>query len=333
MTEKDGCESKWKIESIGSLLVLLGIVAYIIGFIIVNSYISGIGLRNMEIFRVRYIAASALFSAVSIVFLFFVLRRVYYLDHDIGEFAKMRPQSGAWALFCGLFVITEIVFSALLSSVIIGFAIFAKPSSSNHIFLILILWFLVDYTLSVTGVWKRFPYVAIPITFLGHIIFIVLGFSSVDYFPILKIFWFFIAYGFVANFIIDFTSRFNWSIKYVAICCIGIVLTAAAYFGSVFYPHIRAEFGGGLPQTAYLIMESKLNTELRSILSMTGNASCELEILAETSDELVVRVPPKPSPMRIKRKLIEAIQYTDVAVKANKPENKSNSTAEVQSEE
>lgn len=172
MNEK---KSQISISTVVQLSSVALIAFYVLGFIIVNSYLIKIGVYSFNILNSQYLAAGVIFSVAGGIFGFVVGRRIYFLEHDFSEFASLGSKfryPKIWVLFCFVYVYVEVAFGGVVGAFWTASLLFDDIQGLRSLLVLLTVAFLIDYLILWRGgVYQNHPFIALPIAFIGfHII-------------------------------------------------------------------------------------------------------------------------------------------------------------------
>jgi hypothetical protein len=196
-------------SGLSQALALLGVLLYVIGFIVVNVHLATFGVQSLELFKPRYISAGGLVLVALFVFTAFAGQRVYHLADDVAGIASLgikEPYGTLWGVFSLVSVLTELGFGIVVAACWVGFLLVDRASVSPVLYF-LTLFFIVDYALLVSSAYKHKPKIALPIAFLFHCISIAIFFYVVTEEAVQKIFWGFVALSAAFNLLLDLRKR------------------------------------------------------------------------------------------------------------------------------
>jgi hypothetical protein len=188
----------FRVLKLSELITVLGIFVFIPGFIIVNVYLAGLGIHEHSLFRMKFLSAGFLFIALLAVYFFFVWRRIYYAEEDVGNIAitliggsTSKFSIRFWGILSMVIVYADngfgIVSAATLSSIILF------PSEGlKIIFGIFLLFFLIDYPLYKMGKYAKHPRITSTIACSYHVLSLFLFFLFVKGEEPRALFWTFL---------------------------------------------------------------------------------------------------------------------------------------------
>lgn len=296
-----------KISDLAKLISVLVLFLYVVGFIIVNSYLTANGVFIHDFFNNSYLIAGSVYAFALVVFAYFAGRRIYFLNEDIKSFSIELGLKWWGILFSVIFVLSEIIFSCLVSSLIVTNFLFVHEGSRQIFYRFLFLYIFWDYFMWTKGFYQKHLFITLIIALFFYIagVFIVIHTHDKS---VKSVFYFYLSLGFLINFIFDFYERTGKFLLSMFWTLLSIVLVAHLW-GTLYFGRIKNQFGGGNPVEARLLLSNEVPQYLRGVLKLKEGLSGIVYILFESKNEMVIQVPTnsKPLNIRVSKTLIKAI--------------------------
>jgi len=302
---KDGND----IKVISTLIAVASSATYLLGIIVVNSYLLPFGFTDFDVFSARYILPGLLFVLFLLTFYFFCGRNVVSihktLERDMYRAAQYKNAS-FWNLF--IFVTS---FSRILFLMICGVTLFSSlvltEAVPGEYWLYMLMAFGISYTIDIKNFDISHWRISYPVERLIEIFGIVVFFGCLpSNSTLMKIFLIFFGAAIVLNFILDSRDRYKIDLNkqlYDAFFVSFYVVTMSVSFGLVVYGKSLPSIGGGAPVPAILyfsrdVPESLVsealvsNGTLRSVAASIIVSTDRFTIISPLSNsEVVVKVP------------------------------------------
>lgn len=311
---------------ISQVLALLSALLYTVGLIVVNVHLASFGVQDFKLFKFRYITAGWLVLITLAVFTLLAGRRIYHAESDFVAITKLgiKQRYGIlWIVFSLIQVLVEIMFGIVVAVCWIGSLLF-EGASITPVFVIITVFFVVDYTLFIGGLYKQKPKLTILIAFLFHCTSIVLFLHFVDHPALRSLFWAFVILSVFLNLIFDLRKRLVHSLSYKfveSVWMLIVLFVFAIYFGSNLYSMTRIGIGGGKPPVVQLLLTDEGLAKLKDLLITRGALSEKVLLLSENSQEVIIMPANsynKPhSTLRIRKTFVLGIVTSDDSSHSN----------------
>jgi hypothetical protein len=284
------------------LITILSVFVLIPGFIIVNVYLADFGIYDYSLFRMKYLSAGFLFIMILAVYFFFVWRKIYYAEEDVGEIARILMTGSIskfgrsfWGFLAMIIVYADNAFGIVVATTLISMLAFPYINI-GLVFGFLFLFFIIDYPMIKLNIYQKSPRVMFITSCIFHILSVFLFFAFIKEGEARMLFWTLVAITFIINSILDLrkkqqpegsyvTKLSTFDFIWIMICVIGL----SVYFGKTLYGKISPELGGGKPKTISLIIEKKDMSFFKKIsIEINNNISEDLFLLQQTNNEIYI---------------------------------------------
>lgn len=156
------------------------IAVYVLGFIVVTSYLVKNGIYSVSVLNPQYLAAGLIFSVASIIFYFLVARNIYFMDRHFREFSSLGSNfryPGVWCAFCFIYVLVGVIFRGVVGALLTANLLFNNVQSSRLLLVLLAVFVSLDYMIEWgRNLYENYSFVVLPAIFLG---FITIIFSAI----------------------------------------------------------------------------------------------------------------------------------------------------------
>lgn len=160
------------------LIAMAGLFVIIPGFIIVNIYLANFGIQDTYLFKLKYLSAGFLFIGILSIYMFFVWRRIYYAEEDVGNiYSTISPnkKSVFWGLLSMIIVYADNAFGIVFATVFASLILF--PSNEiNTLFGFFVIFFIIDYPLVKLKKYQKSPKFSFSLSCVFHILSVFLFF-------------------------------------------------------------------------------------------------------------------------------------------------------------
>lgn len=254
------------LEKIPTLLAISTSVLYVLGFLVVTSYLASKGIYEQALISPKYIMAGALIAVIVAAYYFFVWRKVVSLVRDgIRWPSQVTP---AFRIFLDTYYSIEMVFACCLVSAWIGGLLI---SNLYVLPMQLVLFFaaIFDLLLLKTGVYRSRRKTAFIVTFGVNVISI-LGFFFYGILnPSLFTLWsILLAFTIIGSVVISSSPWKSGEDKIYGVFYLFVVgVLGIVSFGATVYEHISPKFGGAEPSRVSVTLDSESNDEIRKNLA------------------------------------------------------------------
>ena len=310
---------------LSELITILSIFILIPGFIIVNIYLGDFGIHDFSLFKMKYLSAGLLFIAILTIYIFFVWRKIYYAEEDVGNIATTLIAGTTsklgnifWGILSMMIVMADNAFGIILASSLVS-SIFFASKAVRIIFVILMFYFLIDYSLVKLKIPAKSPRVFFPLNGFIHSFFVFLFFYTVDEKEPIKLFWTFLLVTFFVNLILDMRKKLTQNGSYITklsffdlVWILIFVISLAISFGKFFYEKIDPALGGGRPISVSLIVDQKdIPIFQRLQIKVDQNLSEKVSLISQSENELYVVKSEEieGKAIQLSKKLIQGIIY------------------------
>lgn len=285
-----------KTVKLSDLIAIAGLFVIIPGFIIVNIYLANFGIQDISLFKLKYLSAGFLFVGILSTYMFFVWKRIYYAEEDVGNiYLTISPNKKS--VFVGLFsmviVYADNAFGIVFATAFISLILF--PSNEiNTLFGFFVIFFIIDYPLVKLKRYQKSPKFSLSISCIFHILSVLLFFYFVEAKEPKTLFWTFLGITIAINFILDQRKKMQSGGAYITrlegfdlIWISLLIIVLSINFGKTLYGKITSGFGGGKPISVNLLIDQKDISFFREIsINVNNNASEEVSLLLETNSEI-----------------------------------------------
>jgi hypothetical protein len=308
------------LQDIAQALAGLLALAYVAGFIVVTAHLGRFGLKDYDAFRVQYLVAGAVVWVAIGFFAYFVGRHVLRMDEDTNEYRKLFESLGGkgpvWTAWAFIYTWAELAYFLVVCTLVTGSLLFFVPSMQTIMFALALVmgqqWIFTARTSAAGRHLTKWSYVWFGAFFATTLV----GFIFVAEGPYRE---FFISLCLLALGLNAYQLQLEHSGNPLVVKAYFIgfgLLFVSGSFGAYFYDRVRPSIGGGAPQTLRLVMdETKVPVELRKQLGMVDNVSKPVDLLAESSIEILVGQEMENNRyqkmFRIKRDLVSALAFSD----------------------
>lgn len=285
------------ISFIAQAITISVAILYVIGFVVVNSYLAKAGIYSFEIINSQYLSAGVLTAFVFAIFAFVVGRRVYFLESDYDEFVKLgfdekKPiRSFVWAIFCFLYNYIELAFGIVVGVYWTASIFFENVDGSFVLGAFLFGLFAIDYLILWRGgLYEKLPFVTLPLASVGFIAAIYVAYINIHD-P--RVYFLLVTYVVVVvllNIVLDTAyiraKNKSWTIFWATVTILGV----AVLFGKSFYGEVKRELGGAKPIIVTLVMSDDTPKSIGKILQINNGMTGEIELYSETQSDLILKV-------------------------------------------
>lgn len=285
---------------LSDLIAIIGLFVIIPGFIIVNIYLANFGIQDISLFKMKYLSAGFLFIGILSIYMFFVWKRIYYAEEDVGNIHLIispNKKSVFWGLISMIIVYADNAFGIVFAAAFTSLILF--PSNEiNALFGFFLIFFIIDYPLVKLKKYQKSPKFSFSLSCAFHILSVFLFFYFIKEKEPRTLFWTFLGITLAINFILDqrkkmqsggtYITRLDvFDLVWITICIIVISIT----FGKTLYGKISPGFGGGKPILVNLIVNQKGTSFFQeiSIKVNDNDVSEEVSLLLETNNEIYLK--------------------------------------------
>ncbi len=320
---------KINITVIVQFITIFITVVYLIGFVVVNTYLSGTGVFRFEIINSQYLSAGVLTLIVFIIFGLLVGRKVYYVSSDFIEleklvFDKTKPlKSFLWRVFSFLYILIEIYFSIVFGVYLTANIFFENFEADFKLDLIIFGLFVVDYYfLWRNDLYNRNPFIILPLVSAFFIITIYFFLKDINDSRVILLLFIYVSMAIILYFVLDFyeftyefTNGKNYLVLVITIILTFIIL--AVFFGKTLYGEVKRGLGGGKPMIATLVVNDQVPQVIDNILEVKNNITSEIELYSETTSDLILKITKNNAPekhdqfLRLNKSLVMGILPKD----------------------
>lgn len=307
-------------QDVGQALVLVVFSAYVYGFIIVTAHLGRFGVQEYEIFRMQYLIAGGMFWILVGIFVFFMGRHMTTLDEDTAKYKKLFERMGStgrgWTIWAFVLTFIEVVCFVVVGTVIAALILLPPPKKSINPLLIMAMIigkFLIDFILTSAAserlsarfyVWTG--------SYMAAVIAGFLLLADALYYEL------FLIFSLMSMGLLYYMTILHHRVSKVFTAFIVILglIGFSGQFGIRLYGHVKRSVGGGAPITVRLILsEQGSPTELGRTLNARDGISAPVDLLGETSAELLVGYGATSDRyeqlLRVKRDKITGLIFTD----------------------
>lgn len=313
---------------LSELITILGIFVFIPGFIIVNIYLAGLGIHDYSLFRMKYLSAGFLFIGILTVYFFFVWRRIYYAEEDVGNIAvnligktNSKLLGHLWGIFSMALVYADNAFGIVVATSFVSSILF----SVNKIGIFwgfLAFYFLIDYPLVRWGKYKKFPRITFTTSFVFYIVSLFVFFYFIKEKEPRTLFWIFVGITIVINFILDFRKKRQQGGNYITklslfdwIWVVVFIIMVGISFGKTLYGKITPGLGGGKPIAVTLMIDQNALPSVKEIpIKGSSNLTEKVFLVLQTEKEIYITFPidnENEKVVQLNKQLVQGIIYLE----------------------
>ncbi len=264
---EDSKKNGLDLEYATKLVALASSGLYILGFLVVTSYLATKGIFDQSLISAKYLMTGGLTALTVGIYYYFVWRKI--VDRVKVGVKWPTPINPGFRIFLDSYYAVEFAYGCCFTATSICM-LFAQAAQPYPIAFVLTLAFLIDTIFLNTGFYAKHRKWAFLITFAlnatATMAFLVYAYKHP---PLLSLAGIFLAFSITGSIVIASPSWSssedrNYSRFYLAICA----LTGVIGFGATVYPHIDARFGGQKPvQVDILLAPDAVDSIRNKILS------------------------------------------------------------------
>jgi hypothetical protein len=308
MTEKNtSMNAAVILEKLPLVMAAVSSTLYVLGFIVVTSYLAGIGIYDQPLISTKYILAGALVTVVSIAYYFFVWRRVVERVR-IGVRWPTQP-SALLRVFLDTYYVVEHAFGCCFVAVML--LTLMGHSEYIGVQVLVMIAFGIDFLLIYTNSYAHYRRLSFALTFVLNFLAIgicwVFGYSHQ---PLLSLIVIFLSLTLVGSMVL---ASENWKsggdrpygIFYIAL----YVLIGVIGFGATVYEFINPKYGGSAPTLVTVQLSSSVDDSIRNQLKANEK---NVYLLLETDSRSTFKIGvtgTATSILQLDRKDVQAITY------------------------
>lgn len=260
-------------------------VLYVLGFIVVTSYLASHGVYDQSLLNAKYILAGSLIAVVMLAYYFFVWRKV--ADQILNGMHSHSKLSGVSQFLLVGYYVVEHAFACLFTALMLLTLLGLHEYSSIQT--IVFLTFGIDLFLQKSGCYAKFPKVSFSLTFfLNGVVFIACFVFGYVHQPLSSLIAIFLTVTLAGTVVI--TSE-GWRVggeKYYGIFFISLyVVLGVIGFGATVYEHISPKYGGALPVKVQVHLDQDVADDIKKIFSQSGE---NVFLVVESSDYSTFRL-------------------------------------------
>jgi hypothetical protein len=292
---------------------------YLAGFVVVTAHLGRFGIREYDAFKWQYLVAGCIFAVFALGFAFFCARHLIALDEDAEKMRQVLEEHGArgarWALFAGVFSFIEAIYLSVVGIYLVSLLLIPGWSSASLMLLVFMAYgqFLIDSSLQ--GPKTRLT----PRAFILLAVFQLLVIATALYrLPAQASSIGVLFFGLAMSVFLFGTHwpRLKKSPLAIGWAVVALTIASAGGFGASAYEQVRQSIGGGAPTPVRLVLaKDSLPANVLTTLAAKDDISNYVDLLAETSDELVVGISKREQRyehvLRVKRGAITGLIYED----------------------
>lgn len=292
-------------DKVPTLLAVATSVLYVMGFLVVTSYMGSRGVHDLSLLSSKYVMAGGLFAISAAIYYFMVWRSLY---RRAVRGIQMSPVwSPNFRAFVGVYFVMEDIFGCcvfaawLVSLTVPGVPGIVFQAGTGLIFFVnqsIFTFFPLKYARA------KFSLSAILI-FSTLILFSIWG---AKYPPLLNVLGIAIVFTFISTAILTSTAwqegkDMHYNVFYL---CLSAVVTAIA-FGSTVYGYCSPRFGGGQPAKVVLVLSKEAEISIANEIAAVGK---DVYLVSNGGDSIVLDLGGDPSlskTIQIDRKLVHSM--------------------------
>lgn len=301
-------ESAWKnFEKAPALLAGASTVLYVLGFLVVTGFLASRGIQDHPLLSARYVMAGGLLLACSLIYYFFVWRKIAI---RVGDGVKFHPKFSKFfrAYVTNYFLLDDLfgcMYFAIWLVALFGFVPGAQLFAATSIAV-----FALDRAIFVWG--RRYPRACYLLSGLLLCLAGLAFWITAAIFAPLILEMFFVAWGFTLVSTMVLTSE-DWYLRknrfYAVFYLVLMAIFAAISFGATVYGQLNPRFGGGQPARVKVIFSKDAGPEIRMPVEI---ASKDVFLISDEKDALTLELGVTAKDKRVfrlDRALIQAIQF------------------------
>lgn len=302
------------LPAFGQAIAFFSVLAYVLGYVIVNTYLGQFGVSSKSPFSLQYVSSGLTLLLLLVFFVVTTGIKVFRMDGDGRIIFQRRPQwigTAIWwivTLACLLASIgSSILFSAAATTMVL------LSQSSKTVVAALGAFVAIDFQLVFWGVYRRFP--IFGILFSGALLAAIFWFASRhgDMKDFISIAGYFLALAIGCLMALEFDRMFHsTSTTRIVVGLLMLFLIAVGYANGI-YQRIPQGMGGGKPVRVQLLIAGQSLATIQQVIPIRSQLSDGMQLLAEDSEELVLLVPSSNGtghPVRLSKRLIDGIVPT-----------------------
>lgn len=280
---------------------------YVLGFIVVTSYLATNGIYDQSLLSTKYILAGALTAVVMLTYYFFVWRKVVErIQSGVRWHQKLtEPMRG----FLDVYYVVEHVFgccfAALMLLTILGHHEYSPIQIS------VFLAFCIDFVLIKFGGYKHFPRVCFSISFIlnSAAISLCLLFGYF-YQPLLSLIMVFLTITLTGSLVMTSIGWRSGEDKHYGVFYIALyVVLGVIGFGATVFDQISPKYGGAQPANVAVYLAADADDEIKKLFKSNEGKTF---MVLETSDSSTFRLgtaEEKPNFVKLERGLVKGVVF------------------------
>lgn len=302
------------IEGITKLIAIGSSGLYILGFLVVTSYLATKGIFDQSLVNSKYVMTGGLTAIVIGIYYYFVWRKIVYRV-KIGIKWPVTIGS-AFRIFLDTYYTVEFIIFCCFSATFVC-SLFIPGSQFYPVMVVLAFAYLIEIIFLKFGVYEKYLKLAFVVTFAVNTTTVVL-FSAYAFKhpPLFSLAMLFLTFSFAGSVIIASPSWTSvedrtYSRLYLALCG----LTAVIGFGVTVFPHIDPRFGGQKPVQVEVTLSSEA---VDSMKRQVEDAQSKRYLIFESDAVVVIQLGESSKDskvLRIEKKLVQGLAtYPSIAV-------------------
>lgn len=280
---------------------------YVLGFVVVTSYLASKGIYDQSLLSTKYVLAGALTVVVMLTYYFFVWRKIVErIQNGVRWHQKLTEPMRT---FLDSYYVVEHVFGccfvALMLLTILG------HHEYGPIQMIVFLTYGIDLVLLRSGGYKRFPRVCFTVTFIlnSAAITLCLLFGYL-YQPLLSLIMVFLTITLTASLVMASAAWRSGEDKHYGVFYIALyVVLGVIGFGATVFDQISPKYGGAQPANVAVHLATDADDEIKKLFMDNEG---KVFLVLETSDSSTFRLGTaegKPNFVKLDRGLVKGIVF------------------------
>lgn len=281
---------------------------YVLGFVVVTSYLASKGIYDQSLLNTKYLLAGALTAVVMLAYYFFVWRKV--IDRIRIGVRWSEPFGDAWRTFLDTYYSIEHVFGCCFVAIML--LVLAGHNEYAPIQVYVFIVFGVNFLLLRWGIYKRFPRLCFITTFAlnSWAIASCIAYGYI-YQPLLALILLLLSMTVVGSVVMASESWQSGKDRIYGIFYISLyALLGIVGFGATVYEHISPKFGGAAPAAVEIFFSADTDEQIRKRFDANSN---KVFLILETDTNSIFRIDDPagvPNYLQVDRRLIRALAFT-----------------------
>jgi hypothetical protein len=306
------------IEKAPIVLATMSSTLYVIGFVVVTSYLATNGINDQSLLNTKYLLAGALVCTTMLGYYFFVWRKIVARVREgiswpspIGSFLRVFLDT--------YYVVVDVYACCFVATMLLG--LFGYASEYIAVQILLTLPFVFDVVLINTSAYRQYRTSCFVVTFITYSVAVMLYLLfAASHQPLLSLILVLVSFTIIGSVVISSPTWKSGEDRAYGVFYLTLyMLLAVIGFGATVYEYISPKYGGGASTQVSVHLSSEADA---SIQRAFNEHSGKVYLVLQTDTNSTFRFGDATEDSRyfqVDRKLVKAIQFQPTIKPAGKP--------------